>query len=86
MSADASPAEENVFCSAALQNIRGFADPAGIVAMDGNQNPAVFHAPLIALGFVFGIPMPDERTNEAARSRGNAESREGTHHGARRDE
>src|SRR5487761_293529 len=56
----------DIFRPGILQDLLAPFDPVRVVAMDGHENSALFHATLIALGFVFRNAHTHRGSDEAA--------------------
>ena len=56
----------NILSARALQDLLGFLRPRRIVRMNGQENPAIFDAAFVSLGFVLRDSHADQRTRKAA--------------------
>src|SRR5450631_4937452 len=56
----------NILSARALQDLLGFLRPLRMVRMNGQENPAIFDAAFVSLGFVLRDSHADQSTRKAA--------------------
>src|ERR1035441_278061 len=72
----------NILSARALQDLLGFLRPLRIVRMNGQENPAIFDAAFVSLGFVLRDSHADQSTRKAAYRSTDAGTCKGRHNRA----
>src|SRR5580658_10727759 len=78
-------ARRNILSARPFQNLLGPLDPLRILAVNREQNAAVFNPAFVAFRFIFGNPHANQRARDATDGPSYASARQCSHNGSGRD-